>query len=89
MASQFLFVFGFIFIVTMLVLPLILGGHILEPKPKRDITIHPNIWPLTLPGECFDPVGKKIRRIGFRVMWASSLAFLSVIIIIAFIVLSE
>lgn len=36
--------------------------HMVEPLPKRDITINANIWPLTLPVSCFTESGKRIRK---------------------------
>ena len=89
MVNELLFFFGFIFFVTALSLPPVLGRHISEPKPKRDLTIHPNIWPLTLPEECFDHVGKKIRVVGFRVMWGAALCFLVVLLYIVFVLISN
>ena len=48
--------------VAALVTSFLLNRHILEPRPKRDLTINANIWPLTLPESAFTEQGKKIRR---------------------------
>ena len=52
--------------VTALIASFLLGRQILEPGPKRDITINANIWPLTLPESSFTEQGKKIRKAALR-----------------------
>jgi hypothetical protein len=53
-------------ILTALITSFLLGREILEPRPKRDITINANIWPLTLPESSFTEHGKKIRKAALR-----------------------
>ena len=50
-------------IITALVTSSALYRHMLEPRPKRDITINSNIWPLTLPVSTFSESGQKIRKV--------------------------
>ena len=49
-------------IATGLITSMLLYRYMLEPRPKRDVTIQANIWPLTLPASCFDSKGQKIRK---------------------------
>lgn len=53
--------------ITAIVTSSILDRCILEPRPKRDITIHSTVWPLTLPAYCFNESGKKVRRVALRI----------------------
>ena len=74
-----------VFCFTLFFLPQLLYSHIISTAPKRDISIDENMWPLTLKPEFFDSEGKKIRNIGFKILWGSAIVCASVILfVIAF-----
>lgn len=54
-------------IATAVVTSILLYRHILDPRPKRDLTINSNIWSLTLPATCFIDTGQKIRKVALSV----------------------
>ena len=55
-------------IVIALFTSMMLYKHMLEPRPKRDLTINSNIWPLTLPVHCFNKKGQKIRKQALKIV---------------------
>jgi len=46
---------------------MLLYCYMLEPRPKRDITINANMWPLTLPASCFSETGQRIRKVALLI----------------------
>ena len=58
---------GSMFVIA-LITSLILYRYMVEPKPKRDITINSNIWPLTLPSNCFNETGQQVRRLALSMV---------------------
>jgi hypothetical protein len=53
--------------ITGYITSMVLYRHILEPRPKRDITVNSNIWPLILPASSFSESGQKIRKVALYI----------------------
>ncbi|RZA08200.1 MAG: hypothetical protein EOO68_02405 [Moraxellaceae bacterium] len=71
---------------TLIIASILLDHHILEPRPKRDVTIDSNLWPITLAENCFNETGKIIRKIALAIalcliiIAASTLIYIGIIL---------